>query len=242
MTRRGLAAISAGILAWWGTAGPAQAQEWKFTLIPRGSYTTTSKLYFNPDAQSPDIRSQHAELTGVFGGGLEVRVQNRENAFFLALAIEYLTTTDRRSQLVAFTDPPRTLPVEEGYSLLPIELSGNMYIPLGTNTVRVGMGGGVGAYFGHRILSVAGVSADAVNKRVGLGIHVRTTVEYQVRSGVYLMGEMRFRDPEVETFNRFGQESVFHNGTEVRFPADDIKARVNVHGMSFGLGLLIEIL
>jgi hypothetical protein len=219
----------------------AQREGWHFSVAALGGYTTTSKVFYNPDSPSSDIRSQYTSVDNIYGGGLELRVGRSDYSFFLALKVEYLSKLQDQIQPVAYAGPPIPAPVKDGFRLIPVELGVNMYIPLGTELARLSMGGGIGAYYGKRILSVAGVDAPQVNDPVGIGIHVESSFDYRVLRGVAVRGEMRFRDPEVTTENQFQEKSAVYNGKTIPFPTSPFRTRINVNGLMFGLGIVVDL-
>lgn len=219
----------------------ARAGDKNLSVILRGNYTTTSKIFFNPDAVSEEQRSQYFELEGVAGGGVELRCRWPGENFFLSLSVDYLSKVREEQQLIAFAGSSRRLPVSEGFYLIPVELAVHAYIPLGSESLRMSMGGGIGAYYGARMLRVADVDAAMQNHPVKFGIHVVSGFEYQVLFGVWLRGDMRFRDPELKTISRFTQEQTVYNGSVVTFPRSDLSSKINVDGMTFSLGVMVEL-
>lgn len=226
-----------------GMVGNVQGQfpDWYLSAALRGSYTTTSKVFYNPESPAPEIRNEHNIFDNIYGGGVEVRLQNLSDNYFIALTVEYLSKLHEQAQLVALSNPPRTLPVTDGFEIIPVELGLNMFIPLGSDKVRLAMGGGLGAYLGTRVFSVAGVGARQSKNAIGYGIHVESSFDYRINSGLSLRGEMRFRDPEIVTESQFEESSTQYNGAVVAFPRDPFKSRINVNGLTFSLGLVVDI-
>ena len=220
---------------------PAQTTEKILSLALRGTYTTSSKVFNNPDAPSLDMRGQYEALDNIYGSGVELRVNIPGQSVSLTIAAEYLSKQSESTQLVGFTTPPRALSVKEGFRLIPIEVGAHVPIPLGSDNVRFSIGGGVGAYLGTRILVVAGAEAPQLNKPVNYGIHVETDFDYQIIPRVFARAEMRFRDPEFITESRFRQPATQSNGVLVLLPTDPFRARINVNGLTFGLGFVIDL-
>ena len=220
----------------------AQSSGRLLSLAVRGSYTTSSKVFYNPDSPSDDLRGQYTGIDGIYGLGGEVRVYLAGRALALSLVTEYFSRINEQVQLVGYTNPPRPLPVKEGFRLVPVEVGAEVYIPLGSDIVRMSMGGGVGAYFGSRTMAIAGVGAIQQNKPVTYGIHVETSIEYQVLPGIFARADMRFRDPEFTTESRFEREATLYNGVLIPLPREPFRARINVNGVNFGLSLAADIL
>jgi hypothetical protein len=216
----------------------AQSSDWSLTLGLRGSYTTTSKIFYDPDSPSPEIRSEHNVLDNIYGGGFEIRFQALSKPYFLALTVEYLSKLHEGNQIVALSRPPRSMPVQDGFRVLPVELGLNMFIPLGSDRVRLAMGGGVGAYFGKRILRIVDVDARQLKNAVGYGIHVESSFDYRLHDRLWLRAEMRFRDPEIVTESQYTATSTQYHGILVSFPRDPFKTKINVNGLTLGLGIV----
>ena len=223
-------------------ATAAHAGDKNLSLILRGNYTTSSKLFINPDAPSEDQRSQYAQFDGVTGGGVELRYHWFAENLFFTLSIDYLTKRQQQDQLVAFAGTSNRVPVSDGFYCIPVELGVHTYIPLGSDLIRMSMGGGVGAYYGSRVLRVADVEAARQNSPLKIGIHIVSGFEYRVLPGLWLRGDMRFRDPELKTVNHFTQQSTEYNNVTVTFPRSDFSSKINLDGLTFSVGIMVELL
>jgi hypothetical protein len=219
----------------------SQTQEQTFSFAFRGTYTTTSKVFINPDSPSGDLRGQYNSIDNIYGAGVELRWKVPGHSFALSLATEYLSKINNQDQLVGFTTPTQRLPVEEGFRLIPVEVGAQVFIPLGSDRIQLTMGGGLAAYFGSRVLKVAGVEAAEKNTPVYYGIHVETSFDYRIRSGFFVRAEMRFRDPEFTTESQFSQTATQSGGVLVVFPRAPFRARININGLNFGIGAGIEL-
>lgn len=219
----------------------AQITDWSFSVGVRGSYTTSSKVFANPDSPSPDVRSQYLDFSNIYGGGIEFRFKPPDDNFFISLSIEYLSKRQEQSQLTALTTPPRRVDVADGFRLIPIELGANIFIPLGSETVRMAMGGGLGLYYGERILSVAGAQARQQKKPIHYGIHVESSFDYRIASRISVRADMKFRDPEVTTESQFEENTIQVNGSTVKLPQNSFRTKINVDGLSLGLGVVFDI-
>ena len=237
--RRFFLAVGAFVLL-AGTVS-AQTAEYSLSLAFRGTYTTSSKVFNNPDSPSPDTRGQFVGLDNIYGAGIELRLNIPSKSVALTVAAEYLHKENEQSQLVGFTSPPRRLPVREGFRLIPVEIGVSIPIPLGTEEARLSIGGGIGAYFGTRILAVAGASAIQQNKPVSYGIHVETHFDYRIIPGVFARAEMRFRDPEYTSESKFEQQATQSNGVLIVLPREPFRARINVNGLTFGVAAVVDL-
>jgi hypothetical protein len=237
--RRSILSIAAVVILLGQLSAQSQERLLSFTL--RGGYTTTSKVFYNPDSPSPDLRGQYNGIDNLYGLGFELRWAIPGSSVALTLAAEYLSKSDEKTQLVGFLNPPRALPVKEGLRLIPIELGALIFVPLGSDRVRLTMGGGLGAYIGERYLTIAGVEAAQQNKPVSYGIHVETSFDYRITPKLFTRVDMRFRDPEFTTESRFSQQATQYGGVLILLPRDPFRARINVNGMNFGVGIGFEL-
>jgi len=224
----------------FSTTTTLSAGEKNLSAILRGNYTTTSKVFFSPNAATQEQRGQYFELEGIAGGGVELRYHWPGESFFLSFSIDYLTKSREQLQPVVFA-PQRRVPVTEGLRLIPVELGVHTFIPLGSETMRLSMGGGISAYAGERILRVARVDAAMQNKPLKVGIHIASGFEYQVYSGLWLRGDMKFRDPELRTASRFTQSEAEYEGLIIPLPQGELSSRINVDGLAFSLGVVVEL-
>lgn len=220
---------------------PSQTKESSFSFALRVTYTSTSKVFTNPDSPFGDLRGQYNALDNVYGAGGEIRWRVPGQSFALSISAEYLSATGSQTQLVGFTSPPQRLPVEEGFRLVPVEVGAQVSIPLGSERVELTMGGGVGAYIGTRFLKVAGVRAVEKNTPITYGIHVGTSFDYRIEPWLFVRAEMRFRDPEFTTESKFEQPATQYGKVLVLFPQAPFRARINVNGLNFGLGVGVEV-
>ena len=215
--------------------------EWKAALLVRGNYITSSKLFNNPDAPTADLRNDYTPVDGMMGGGIEVRYPLEDVNLYLALSVDVNSKRSQENLRTSFGGTIRRLPVTEGLRFIPIELSANTYIPLGSETIMFSMGGGVGMYYAARTLTVAGVATNISNNPLSLGIHVGLGVEYKIFSDVFAACGMKFRDPEIISESRFTQDYVDYDGSRVTFPQDPMKTKINIDGMSLSLGLVFRL-
>ncbi|MBI5464363.1 MAG: hypothetical protein HY966_05355, partial [Ignavibacteriales bacterium] len=52
---------------------------------------------------------------------------------------------------------------------------------------------------------------------------------------------VKFRDPETTSENTYNQPTVVIEGKTIPLPADPIKTKINVDGMTLSLGALLEL-
>jgi len=211
------------------------------SIVVRGNYITSSKLFFNPDAATSDLRSQYITVDDMLGAGVEVRWRVPDANVLLTFSADYVSKARDENQLLAIGGALRRLPVTEGVLFIPMELGINTYVPLGSEDLKLTMGGGFGVYYAIRMLTVAGVGIRVANTPIGYGIHVGTGFEYRLSTFFALRMEMKFRDPEIMNETSFNQESTDYNGSVIVFPQNPFRTKIQVDGLSLSLGLMMEV-
>jgi hypothetical protein len=208
------------------------AEDRSFSVVPKGNFTTGSQLFPFPNSSNPFDRASFIAIEDFFGVGLEVKYQIPETNIALGISADYIRTT------TSFTKRPSlslTIPVEDGYRVIPVEFTAYFLIPVSGPTWGVYMGGGMGAYFGNRIYRYANVEARSTDIGHGFGIHVLGGVSYRITEWFSVNAEMKFRDLQFRTSNAFAaSETVFQN--RVITLSQPGESRVHTDGMIFQIG------
>ncbi|MFQ5797583.1 MAG: hypothetical protein ACE5H0_02695 [Bacteroidota bacterium] len=211
-----------------------------FSVELRSSYTTTSKVFFNPDAASAFERNQFFPVDDIFGLGLDFR---RDVAYNLkvGISIEYISASSPFTQSVRDRKGQDfELVLDDGYRLIPVELSSYFVIPFSGERVKVYMGGGVGFYVGERKVEAAGITTQTLEKNTRFGIHVMSGVDYFLTPILALRGELKFRDPQVESTSRYPDKPVEYEGRTILFDQRPFRSRINIDGITFNLGVMFR--
>ncbi len=214
----------------------AFSQESSFSISFKGSLTTGSQLFPNPNSPDEARRAQFFSLENIWGYGVEVRYRFPESDLAIALSTDYLRKTTGSSIRTATS----VVPVTDGYRVIPLELTGYFLIPISGETFTIFMGGGVGTYIGRRIYRVGDVEAQTVDQGSGFGIHVLSGVGYRVYGPFSIVAEMKFRDLQFNSVNRFQSAQVQYGGTFVNVGTQPFESRVHTDGVIFQLGAMIE--
>ena len=215
----------------------SRAEEGGFSFSVKGTYTTASRLFPNPDSQNPIERGQFVPIEDFFGYGVEVKYLLPETNLAIGLGVEYISVT--KPQEIRYS-PSRSIPVEDGYRVIPVELTAYFLIPISGPTIGVLMGGGGGAYLGRRMYSVAGVDAGTTDRGLGFGIHVLGGVSYRFSDWFSLSGEMKFRDVQFTSTNAFAVPQVVYKGIVVNVSQTPFDSRVHTDGIVFQLGATVN--
>jgi hypothetical protein len=229
-----IARKSAAVLLLLAAATPALAQEQPWTLVLKGTVTTSSQLFPDPNAPDPVARAQSVELAAAYGYGGELRYRFPETHLALGLSVEYLQA---RVDHPIFTRND-VIPVSDGYTVVPIELTCYFLIPFSGQTFSVYMGGGAGIYPGQREYSVADISSSSDGFTPGGGIHVLAGVSYQPIARLSVLGEMKFRDLQFKASNSFGSTPLVYHGTAIGgLVPREAEASIHTDGIIFQLGV-----
>lgn len=209
------------------------------SFMLRSTLVTSSRVFDNPDAQDIVDRDHYDFVDNLLGGGLEYRLEFPDQNVLFTLSVEYT------SRVISQTRPFLTvgnqliqLPIEQGVHFIPLEIGAETNISLMQDVLRLTMGGGFGVYYADRVYGINGVSMKSKTLPIGYGIHIESGFDYRVYNNVGLRWEMRFRDPEIVDESNFGTDYITVDNN--RIPVNNIspKSRINVHGVSFTLGLL----
>ena len=219
----------------------ARQGSWSTSFVLRGNYTSSAKIFFNPDAATEQQRSQYLRVEDMTGAGVELRLQMPEENIFFTLSVDYISKTLNDPQYVSIGGSLQRVPGAEGLKFIPVEVALNTYIPVSSEDFRMTMGGGIGMYYAVRSLSVLGVATQVVNSPVGYGIHVNTGFEYRIRDGISVMAAMTFRDPEITNESKFEQETATFNGSPVTIRQSSFRSRIQVDGLTVSAGVLIDL-
>ena len=209
------------------------AQEPLFSVVAKANLTTAARLFLNPNASDAYARAQSVSFTDFFGYGAEIRYHIPGTTLAVGLSADYIVSSDTRTITAA---AQRAVPAEDGYRVIPVELTGYFRIPIIEGRFGVYMGGGLGVYFGERQYSVAGLSAATTETYPGFGIHVLGGVQYQVTEWFALSAEMKFRDAQFEATNSFAVPSIRYGDILVTLPQKPFESSIQTDGMVLQLG------
>jgi opacity protein-like surface antigen len=218
-----------GCLQSRATAGD---DRWSASLF--GTLTTSSKLFPNPNARDEFRRGEFSPINASFSVGADVRTEISAIGLNLGLSAEYIT------KRVTGTVPNTAsiIPIDDGYTAVPVELSGYFRIPVGGETINFYMGGGVGVYFGERSYHYAGVRATIADRELNGGIHVVSGLEYSLTELISVRSEIKFRNVQLESVQEFQKAVTVWKGTTVPLPHEPLPSRIQIDGMNLSLAVV----
>ncbi len=202
-----------------------------FSIILKGNLTTSSLIYVTPDAADPVAQGNTFDLTGTFGYGAEIRYRIPETSLAVGLSTDYIRS--RGTSTLGGT----TIPTSDGYTAIPIELTGYFIIPFSGEIFGVYMGGGAGVYFGSRQYSLAGVEAPTVQNTPGFAIHVLGGISYRFLDSFQGIFEMKFRDLQFQSTDVFTSPVIRYGDTVINVSTQPFNSRVETDGVVFQIGI-----
>jgi len=212
---------------------PGRAQDLPFTLTVNGSLTITSRIYLNPYSSDAQTRNENYTLDNIWGAGIDLRRTLGENRIAAGIGAEYLA---RHDEFRVHTNSGIDVPVEIGYRVVPVELSGYFYLPINTETFQIYLGGGAGFYFGERKYTFARIPSRVLTRETGFGIHVACGVEYAVTRRWAFRTEIKFRNVQFESTNQFPTLS-YDTGVTLPYHEQPFTSRVSIDGMQCIAGI-----
>lgn len=217
------------------------AQEQIRTMSVKGLYTSSSRLFPTPGAADEIARHRYNSLNHIFGYGADVRYGIPSIGVIIGASVEYLEKHADFFTRYQIGDNVYPVPTVDGYYVIPVELTGYFLIPVSSERVQFYIGGGAGVYFGRRMYEVGGVRSESLERSVYPGIHVVSGIDYFFHHRIGLRGELKFRDPDIETHNRFNEDTIEFEGKIFNLPEGDIPSRINVDGIVFSFGLVFRL-
>lgn len=232
----GLAAGAALVAAL--VPAPLAGQESEITLILFGNLTADGTI--SPFTSSTSLLAPSLSYTvsNAFGGGVELQYRFPGSNIAVSASVEVSMATEEQSIAVS---SGAYLPVEDGWRVMPVELTGYFILPASGRVFRLYMGGGGGAYFGRRVYRLAGVEAPTVQSTPGFGIHALVGGGYRLTEKFAIYGEMKFRDVQFESTNQFATDRVQSGGTTIIVGRRPFESSIHIDGMVFQIGVALTL-
>jgi len=215
----------------------AQFNEKLFDISVSLSYTSSSKLFLNPNSIDVIQRSQFTPFEDIISYAVEARYRISE-PLIVGLRIEYLEASETFPNIFLGA-PIGVLEANsrEGFTLFPIEFSLYYVLPFSTEQYKFFIGGGGGIYFGEHIREFLNIKAQNVRTSTDAGIQIAMGLEYLPVEFLSIRGEMRFRDPQYKITSKYSESYFTYNGFIYRINTDPFDSKVNVDGVTFTIGI-----
>lgn len=214
----------------------AQYNDSKFGLSVSATYTPTGRFFLNPNSIQKVLREENVELIDIYSGAIELRYRINES-LIVGLGTEYIEKKSKEMNVIGFPPQLAGVEVNEGFRLIPIEVSIYYFLPFSTESLKFFMGGGAGIYFGDYIREFAGVSLENVRREFSWGIHGRIGMDYVIADFFSVRGEMKFRDPDFKMESKYTKDSFEYKGVNRSLPTEPFVTKVNIDGMTFVIGV-----
>ena len=218
----------------------AQYNGSKFSFGINTLYTTTSKVFLFPNSSDEILRNSSNDVDKIFDYGIEFRYRFSDDLIF-GLNAEYMKATETGINITGFLgNSTVAIKAEDGFELIPVELSVYYVLPFSTDNFKFLMGGGGAIYFGNHIRKVGTVEVNNLTRNFSYGIHVSISMEYLVQPHISIQAGLKFRDPDFRLTSQYTSSSVLIGGNVITFPQDKFDSRINVDGVTFTLGVYYD--
>ncbi len=159
----------------------AQFGDKHFSIGVNGVYTTTARVYLNPNSSDPVLRNNAFEISDIFNPAVDLRYRITDD-IILGIGTEYMKSTASGPNLTAFFgNSTVTIDVNDGFLLIPLEVSGYYILPFSTEKFKFLMGGGAGYYYGEHIREFGDASVSTVSRDFAYGIQVSVSMDYMIQ-------------------------------------------------------------
>ena len=208
-----------------------------FGVSVNAVYNTSASIYLSPNSSDVILRNNSFLIENIFNPAVDFRYKMSES-IVVGFNTEYMTSTSIGPNLTVFLgNSTVTIDVEDGFRLIPLELSAYYLLPFSTERFKFLMGGGMGFYIGSHIRKFGDVEVSNAERKTAYGIHVSISMDYLIKDFISVRSEMKFRDPQFTVKSKYSKKEVNYNGNVIRLAQDSFDSKINVDGVTFILGL-----
>lgn len=215
----------------------AQYSEKKMSIGFSAVYTTSAKIYLSPNSSDAFVRNFSFPLSDIVNTALDARYRIMEN-LLVGLNIEYMDKTSPGSSVtfLSTNNSTKSVEVEDGFRLIPVELSLYYILPFSTERFKFLLGGGAGYYWGEHLRKIGVAEVSNIERKIAYGIQVSVSMEYLIFDYLAVRGEMKFRDPQFSVKSKYSSGQILYNGEIVKPPHESFNSKINVDGVTFIVG------
>jgi len=219
----------------------AQFSPRDFGIAANLVYTTSAEVFLNPNSSNPEVRNRSFTLEDVWGSSLDIRYRFTKE-FILGVNVEYMKKSELAPNLTAFIDNQVLIfEVEDGFTLIPIEVTAHYYFPFSTEEFKFVMGGGLGYYIGEFIRIFQDVELEVTQRNFALGFHVSASMDYMIFENLSARLEMKFRNPQYTVSSKYSKTEVIYQGNIIQLPENEFETKIDIDGLTFSLGVVFHI-
>ncbi len=209
----------------------------RFSVSVNAVYTTSAKIYLSPNSSDEILRNNSFPLTDIVNPSIDIRYRLYDEVI-IGLSAEYMKHTQFGKNLTVFVgNNTQTINVEDGFKLIPIELSVHYLMPFSTDKFKFLMGGGGAYYIGSQIRKFGDEDVSNIERKAAFGIQVSVGMEYLVRRNISVRTEMKFRDPQFTVKSKYNKQQVQYLGRTIMLSQDSFDSKINVDGVTFIAGI-----
>ena len=210
-----------------------------FNVSFNANYTTSARIYLNPNSSDIDLKNRSNSVSDIFSPSIDIRYALSED-IFLGISTEYMYKVISDYLNVLGPKGTETINIDDGFKLIPVELFVHYLLPFSTEDFKFLIGGGVAYYYGSHVRKFGNEEISNVKRDFAYGVHVSTSADYLINKFLSVRAEMKFRDPEFETTNKYNKNIVNYNGEVIKVNQETFDSKINVDGITFTLGIAFE--
>ncbi|MCU7496221.1 MAG: hypothetical protein HF314_10730 [Ignavibacteria bacterium] len=208
-----------------------------FSLSLNYNYTTTARIYLNPKSPVEILRNNAFYMEDIFSPSADLRYRLNDD-ILLGLSIEYIKKVQSGPNLTVLgSEGTQTVMVEDGFRVIPFELTAYYLLPFSTEKFKFLMGGGVAYYYGDHLRKFGDEEVSNLKREFAYGIQAVVSSDYMITNFLSVRGEMKFRDPELEVTSKYKNQRVNYNGSTIVLAQDTFQSKINIDGVTFTLGM-----
>ena len=213
-----------------------QYNGYNFSLNLNYNYTASSKLYLQPKSSDDFLRGIHSFLDKISGYGIELRARITDN-FAVGLGADYIRRKGKVSTISVISEGVENITVDDGYQVIPLELTGYYIFPFSLKNLKIFMGGGIGFYFGSHVREIGDIEAKTYSRETAYGIHVLVGADLMLTDYISIRGGVKFRDVEFSMSNTYNKLDGNYNGVPVMIINPRFDSKVAIDGILLNIGL-----
>jgi outer membrane protein W len=203
-------------------------------------YTTSAEVFLNPNSSNPEVRNNSTTFEDIWSPALDIRYRFSKE-FLLGLNVEYISRTSVEPNLTAFIGSQVFIfEVEDGFRVVPIELTAYYHFPFSTEDFKFMMGGGLGYYIGEFVRKFQDVDLEITQRKFSLGLHVAASMDYMIIENLAARFEMKFRNPQYTVTSKYSKPEVIYQGNVIELPENAFDTKVDIDGLTFILGFVFS--
>ncbi|MEN3037877.1 MAG: hypothetical protein ABDI07_01775 [Candidatus Kryptonium sp.] len=206
------------------------------TIGANFNYILSAFVYPNVISSDRGIRNLSTEVNGWIGISADLRYEFA-SGYLLGLSLEAVNKKVEDFLIRRISNQIVRIPVEDRFRIYIAELSLFFVAPFSSQRWKIYIGGGLGAYKGDFTKSILNVKSKIQKSPVNFGIQVISGVMYNFNERFGARIELKFRDPIVETENKFTERFINYNGHTIQIDQAPFRPRVNFDTMTLILGI-----